>query len=117
MPAGALQRVSGDLPAGRRGRPLWRRGIRLLLPNTSARAAHTVANRLLTAVHDLRLRHARRPSGFVTVSVGIAALTPGNDGVTASDLVEAADRALYRAKKEGRDRVCQVIDECELPLS
>jgi diguanylate cyclase (GGDEF)-like protein len=85
----------------------------ILLPNTSARAAHPVANRLLTAVRDLRLKHARRPSGFVTVSVGIAALTPGNDGGTASDLVEAADRALYRAKKEGRDRVCQAIDECE----
>jgi diguanylate cyclase (GGDEF)-like protein len=83
----------------------------VLLPNTSARAAHAVANRLLTAVRDLRLKHAKRPNGVVTVSIGIASLPPGADQMTASNLLEAADRALYRAKKEGRDRICQPINE------
>ena len=87
----------------------------ILLPNTSARAAHAIATRLLLAVRDLRLKHAKRPNGFVTVSLGVASLTPEAEGMTAGDLLEEADRALYRAKQEGRDRVCQAVDECEPP--
>jgi diguanylate cyclase (GGDEF)-like protein len=86
----------------------------ILLPNTNARTAHAVADRLLAAVRDLRLKHAKRPTGFVTVSVGVASLTRETDQVTALDLLEEADRALYRAKQEGRDRVCQAVDEYEL---
>ena len=41
--------------------------------------------------------------GLVTVSVGIAALP--NHGTSSKVLLEAADAALYRAKREGRDRV------------
>jgi len=40
----------------------------------------------------------------VRVSIGIA-LYPG-DGTTIAELMEASDRALYRAKKEGRNRWC-----------
>ena len=82
----------------------------ILLPNTSARAAYAVATRLLTAVRDLRLKHAKRPNGFVTISLGVASLTPETDQMTPGELLEAADRALYRAKKEGRDQVCQAED-------
>jgi diguanylate cyclase (GGDEF)-like protein len=85
----------------------------LLLPNTNSHVAHAVANRLLTAVRDLQLKHAKRPNGFVTVSIGVASLTPETNRMTASDLLEAADQALYRAKQEGRDRVCLAADEYE----
>jgi diguanylate cyclase (GGDEF)-like protein len=88
----------------------------VLLPNTNARAAHAIATRLLMAVRDLRLQHGKRPDGFVTVSLGVASLTPEAEGMTSGDLLEAADRALYRAKQEGRDRVCQAVDECEPPF-
>ncbi len=83
----------------------------VLLPNTSARAARAVAGRLLMAVRGLRLEHAKRPNGFVTISLGVAALTPDAERMTAGDLLEAADRALYRAKQQGRDRVCQAVEE------
>ncbi|HEY1940618.1 MAG TPA: GGDEF domain-containing protein [Roseiarcus sp.] len=82
----------------------------VLLPNTSARAADAVAGRLLMAVRGLQLEHAKRPNGFVTISLGVAALTPDAERMTAGDLLEAADRALYRAKQHGRDRVCQTVD-------
>jgi diguanylate cyclase (GGDEF)-like protein len=41
----------------------------------------------------------------VTVSCGVAVLTPGHENVTA--LVKSADEALYRAKSSGRNKVCQ----------
>jgi diguanylate cyclase (GGDEF)-like protein len=83
----------------------------VLLPNTNARTATAAANRLLAAVRGLRLKHAKRPNGFVTISLGVASLEPEVNHVTVDDLLEAADRALYRAKHEGRDRVCRAADE------
>jgi diguanylate cyclase (GGDEF)-like protein len=83
----------------------------VLLPNTNARTATAAANRLLAAVRGLRLKHAKRPNGFVTISLGVASLEPQVNHVTVDDLLEAADRALYRAKNEGRDRVCRAADE------
>ena len=85
----------------------------ILLPNTNAQVAHAVANRLLTGVRELRLKHAKRPNGVVTVSLGVASMPPEANQMTPSDLLEAADRALYRAKQKGRDRVCQAANERE----
>ncbi len=42
----------------------------------------------------------------MTASLGVAAWAPGDDG---GDVIRRADRALYRAKESGRDRV--VMDE------
>jgi diguanylate cyclase (GGDEF)-like protein len=47
--------------------------------------------------------HEGKSVGSVTVSVGVAAL-PAH-GESSKALLEAADAALYRAKREGRDRV------------
>ncbi len=54
----------------------------------------------------LREAVAAMPTGLpVTISIGVAALQPGED---ASSLLARADQALYQAKREGRDRVCAV---------
>lgn len=47
--------------------------------------------------------HDGRSLGLITVSVGVAALP--NHGTSEKELLQAADAALYRAKREGRDRV------------
>ena len=76
----------------------------LLLPNTDARAAVEIAERLRCAVEALRIRHAEMPAGVVTVSIGVAALEPARQADSQA-LVQAADAALYAAKRRGRNVV------------
>jgi diguanylate cyclase (GGDEF)-like protein len=75
----------------------------VLLPQTSLEDAYTIAERMRKSVADLRIPHADSPSGnVVTISAGVA----GSSGVTSpEDLLAEADRALYRAKALGRNRV------------
>lgn len=57
---------------------------------------------LVTRVGDLAIPHAGAPSGSVTLSGGAALL---DGGESFGELVERADAALYRAKREGRARL------------
>jgi diguanylate cyclase (GGDEF)-like protein len=76
-----------------------------LLPETDLTGAVVVARRLVTAVAELRIPHAYSgAAACVTISAGVASIIPSQDG-SASALVQAADTCLYRAKKEGRNRV------------
>jgi len=76
----------------------------LLLPGMDLVSALKVAERLRKAVEDRHLRHAARPNGRVTVSIGVASLRPA-PRQDAQALVEAADSALYTAKDRGRNTV------------
>lgn len=69
------------------------------------------AGRLGGRTHAERVRRAmlREFNGKLTVSAGVADFRPGMK--TLHDLVEAADRALYRAKMLGRNRVCVATDD------
>ena len=69
-----------------------------LLPGTSAARAYSAAERVRRVVASV----AVPPVGRMTVSIGVAGLRPEQ---TAADLVEAADTALYEAKRSGRNRV------------
>ena len=53
-------------------------------------------------LRDLVVMHDGRPLGLITASIGVAALPI--HGINEKDLLQAADAALYRAKREGRDR-------------
>jgi diguanylate cyclase (GGDEF)-like protein len=76
----------------------------VLLPGIGAAEALEVAERSRSAVEALRIGHAAAPSGLVTLSVGIATLTP-EEAAGAQALIEAADAALYEAKRGGRNTV------------
>jgi diguanylate cyclase (GGDEF)-like protein len=73
----------------------------LLLPRTDLAAAFAVAERLRAAVAALAIEGGGGPPLRVTASFGVAqARAPELD-----ELARRADRALYRAKRRGRDRV------------
>ena len=84
----------------------------VLLPDTSRESAVHVAEKLRAAVASVRLAGVGRP---ITASFGIAEIPrDAGDGDT---LLRVADRALYAAKANGRDRVetvSAIVDE-ELP--
>jgi diguanylate cyclase (GGDEF)-like protein len=76
----------------------------LLLPNTDRQAAASVAQRLQDGLASLQLEHlASDVAPWVTVSQGIASNVSGEG---ASQLLERADQALYRAKELGRNQFC-----------
>jgi len=101
---GATIRRAADLVARYGGEE-----FAVLLPETDAEGAEAVAERLRREVEALGLQHAARGTegGIVTVSVGLAAMRPAlcRAARDAGALVEAADKALYRAKQSGRNRV------------
>ncbi|WP_267849006.1 GGDEF domain-containing protein [Robbsia betulipollinis] len=75
-----------------------------ILPDTAAREATALADVIRLAVRDLRRPHASVEAGVVTASIGVASYDRATDRATGS-LLERADRALYAAKRTGRDRV------------
>lgn len=79
----------------------------LLMPQTRAEVAAGAAERLRAAVAALQLRGDDGEAISLTISIGVASAEPGGEADTASSLLVRADRALYRAKDEGRNRVCR----------
>jgi diguanylate cyclase (GGDEF)-like protein/PAS domain S-box-containing protein len=90
----------------------------LMLPMADAQTTLSRAERIRSKLHDLAILHQGKSLGLVTMSVGVAAL-PAH-GNSAKALLEAADAALYHAKREGRDRAVLADlppeSEPELPL-
>lgn len=77
----------------------------LVLPETSLNGALLLAENLRQAIEALAIPHQVQPGGsVVTVSVGVAMLVP-SEAHEPVELVERADRALYQAKNNGRNRV------------
>lgn len=73
----------------------------LLLPDTGSKEAGIVAERLRALVADSKIQHDA-VSFQVTISIGV---TLARDERTLETLLSEADRALYRAKELGRNRV------------
>lgn len=75
----------------------------LVMPGASLQEGADRAEALRAAVKQLHVTHRGRTLGTITVSLGVAAYPEHGTGW--SELANAADHALYKAKEEGRDRV------------
>src|ERR1700681_2028684 len=87
--------------------------LAVMVADTNATGAQRLAYRIVDAVHSAAV--STIPGHHLTFSVGVASYP--EDAFTASELIAAADQALYLAKREGKDRACtfpQLVTELEL---
>ncbi|WP_169738251.1 sensor domain-containing diguanylate cyclase [Maridesulfovibrio frigidus] len=78
----------------------------IILPNTDAKGAVEVAERIMSTVSDMRIEHEKsKISDYLTFSFGVASVT-SNEVHLPENIILVADEALYRAKRQGRNQVC-----------
>lgn len=92
-PGGSLARLGGE-------------EFLIILQRTDPDQACSLARRLCERVAALSLSTEAGPLRL-TISIGVACARPGQPDTSARALYSAADAALYAAKREGRNRVCQ----------
>lgn len=103
-----LRLVARTLTDGIRGRDFAARfggeEFAIILPETDIDAGALISDRLRRSVEDKEVvnRSSHQTMGSITLSVGVASYLKGE---SVSDFIGRADAALYKAKKEGRNRV------------
>lgn len=76
-----------------------------ILPGATLQSAAEVAERIRLTLENMRMPHPGNvPAAFVTISIGVAEMIPDQEAKPAM-LLHQADANLYRAKREGRNRV------------
>ncbi|MDD1622968.1 MAG: PleD family two-component system response regulator [Methylococcaceae bacterium] len=78
----------------------------ILLPHTDSTGALLRAEQYRQAIETLKIPHIHgHPLPFISISIGVATLHAHNYS-SATNLLQAADDALYQAKNRGRNQVC-----------
>jgi two-component system, cell cycle response regulator len=86
----------------------------IIMAEQALESSAIAADLIRQEVEGLAVPHdGNEPLGVVTISAGVAALTPGEDKTT-DKLLKEADAALYRAKESGRN--CVVVSSTEEAL-
>lgn len=75
----------------------------IILPNTRYEEAVAIANKLCTIISSKKCKLSNNRESNVTISLGVSSF--GSDGTEPSKIIEAADKRLYHAKENGRNRV------------
>ncbi len=74
-----------------------------LMPETNTYSGEQAANRIRQSVEKMEVLYEKKKISF-TVSIGISSISADND--TIEKIIYNADKALYEAKRSGRNRVC-----------
>lgn len=103
-----LQQVASALDgcARRAGDSVNRYGgeeFAVVMFHTSLKDARNICEDMLAAIRKLNIRHEQSLHEIVTISMGVATIVPTVDD-DMQQLVEEADKSLYRAKENGRNR-------------
>ncbi|RMQ40861.1 Diguanylate cye [Pseudomonas cichorii] len=77
----------------------------VVIPDTHEAGACSVAEAILEHLRKQGIEHPSSPFGIVTISLGVATLLDRNEPLDQKELIELADRALYLAKSQGKNRV------------
>ncbi|MEL6495561.1 MAG: diguanylate cyclase [Cyanobacteria bacterium J06623_7] len=78
----------------------------IILPDVGVERALQIADKIAINVRKLRISHQQSlVSEFVTISLGVHSLIPNGES-NPELLIALADKGLYQAKAEGRDRAC-----------
>ncbi|MEM7726138.1 MAG: PleD family two-component system response regulator [Cyanobacteria bacterium P01_A01_bin.45] len=79
----------------------------VIMPNTNAPGAVHVAAAMQASIREQQITHTGSSvSNYVTLSLGVATVIPWVESLAAPQtLIETADKALYQAKAEGRNRI------------
>src|SRR5262245_12464585 len=107
---GWVASVLGEI-AGKAGMPCRYGGDEfiILLPTTDRVGAQAAARRLIQRLRERPFRH-RETGAAIPVSISIGVATAPDDATTSEGLLQAADAALYHAKRSGRDRLATATD-------
>jgi diguanylate cyclase (GGDEF)-like protein len=108
-----LQNMGGFMKLYRRGSDVACRyggeEFILVLPEASLDNTRKRAEELCSGIKELQVSYNGKLLGKITLSMGIAIFP--EHGAESAELIRAADKALYKAKQSGRDRVVAVDDQ------
>lgn len=82
-----------------------------ILPETPSKGALFIAEKMRAKIEALNIKHEKsKARPIVTISIGVATLLP-TQSYNPPELIALADKALYKAKNEGRNRVVMLDSE------
>lgn len=80
----------------------------VVMPATDESGAESIAEKMRIAILDAQIAHENSEvADQITISLGVSSLNPEKTDTTIEQLLESADKALYRAKQRGRN-LCQL---------
>lgn len=77
----------------------------IILPESSLNDATVACEKIRKAIEDFKFNHNDTYIP-ITISIGVKTLDPADGDITPNEMIEAADKLLYEAKQQGRNRVC-----------